>query len=140
MQINQVVVAGNLTRDPEVRFSSSGTAISNASIACNRKWKDKSSGEQKEEVAFLDVTAFGKQAESFGELRKGQNVVVTGRLKQDTWDDKKTGDKRSKIVIICESFPGLLARSDSAPAEDKPKARAEEPAAEANPDDDNVPF
>ncbi|HVK59494.1 MAG TPA: single-stranded DNA-binding protein, partial [Candidatus Kapabacteria bacterium] len=82
---NKVILAGNLTRDPELRYTPSGTAIAKFGLALNRKWKDSQSGEMREEVTFVDVDAFGKQAELIGQyMKKGQPILVEGRLKMDS--------------------------------------------------------
>src|SRR5512138_1837499 len=94
---NQVILVGNLTRDPELRYTPKGTAIAEFGLAINRTWKDES-GETKEEVTFVDINAFGRQAEVIGQyLKKGRPVLVEGRLKLDTWEDKQTNQKRSRL-------------------------------------------
>ena len=104
---NKVILAGNLTRDPELRYTPSGTAIAKFGLAVNRKWKDQS-GEMKEEVTFIDIDAFGKQAETIGNyLKKGRPILIEGRLKLDQWDDKQTQQKRSRLGVVLESFTFL---------------------------------
>ena len=99
MSFNQVTLMGNMTRDPEGKFATSGMAISSFTIAVNRKWKDK------EEVSFIDCTAFGKTAELIQKFfTKGKPILVSGRLKQDTWEDRNTGQKRSKLGVIVETM------------------------------------
>jgi single-strand DNA-binding protein len=132
--INKVIVAGHFTRDPEVRFTGKGTAIANFGVAVNRKWK--SGSEEKEEVAFLDCVAWAKQAETIGSsFKKGSPILIEGRLKTESWDDKQTSQKRSKNVIVVESFHfvGGGERRENTPA-----APAEKPA--GPPPDDDVPF
>ena len=103
---------GNLTRDPEVRYTSSGTAIAKLGIAVNRYWRNQE-GQQQEETTFVDVDAFGKQAETIGQyLKKGRPIMVEGRLKLDQWDDKQTGQKRSKMGVTLENFQFLDSRSE----------------------------
>ncbi len=93
---NKVILMGNLTRDPELRYTSKGMAIAKIGMAINRKWKNEA-GEMKEEVTFVDVDAFGRQAENIGQyFKKGRPIFIEGRLKLDQWDDKQTGQKRSK--------------------------------------------
>jgi single-strand DNA-binding protein len=112
--MNTVIITGNLTRDVETRFTPNGTAIGNVNIACNRKWKDPS-GELKEEVSFFGVVIFGKQAETVAQyFKKGSPIMVQGRLKQESWDDKKTGEKRSKTVIVMESFEFMSGKREGA--------------------------
>ncbi|HSA02373.1 MAG TPA: single-stranded DNA-binding protein, partial [Candidatus Paceibacterota bacterium] len=87
---NKVILAGNLTRDPELRYTPKGTAVVKLGLAINRRWRDEA-GQQKEEAVFVDVEAFGKTAETIGQyLKKGSPVLVEGRLRLDTWDDKQT--------------------------------------------------
>lgn len=100
LNINRVMLTGRLTRDPETKYLPSGMAVTNISIAVSRPFKDKS-GEWREEVAFIDIEAFGKLAERVAETtRKGQPVYVEGRLKQDTWE--RDGQKQSKIRISAD--------------------------------------
>lgn len=109
---NKVILIGNLTRDPELRYTPKGTAIARLGLAVNRSWRTET-GEQREEVSFLDIDAFGKQAEIIGEyLRKGSPLMVEGRLKMDSWDDKTTGQKRSRLLVVLESFQFLDSKSD----------------------------
>jgi len=109
---NKVILMGNLTRDPEVRYTSSGTAIAKLGIAVNRYWRNQE-GQQQEETTFVDVDAFGKQAETIGQyLKKGRPIMVEGRLKLDQWDDKQTGQKRSKLGVTLENFQFLDSRSE----------------------------
>lgn len=98
---------GNLTRDPELRYTPKGTAVAKLGLAVNRTWKTET-GETKEEVTFVDVDAFGRQAETIGQYcKKGRPLFIEGRLRLDTWDDKQTGQKRSKLGIVLESFQFL---------------------------------
>lgn len=113
---NKVILMGNLTRDPEVRYTPSGTAVSEVGLAVNRSWFDKQSNQRKEEVTFVDVTLWGRQAEVAGEyLSKGRGVLIEGRLQLDQWDDKETGQKRSKLRVVGESMTMLPGRGDGAP-------------------------
>lgn len=87
MTLNKLMLAGNLTRDPEVRFTPKGMPIAKFGLAINRKWKDATTGESKEDVTFVDVDAFGKTAEIIGQnFKKGSQIFIEGRLKLDTWD------------------------------------------------------
>src|SRR6478736_9803433 len=104
---NRVILAGNITRDPELRYTPKGTAVAKIGMAINRQWKDES-GQQKEEVTFVDVDAFGRQAEVISQyLKKGRPILVEGRLKLDQWDDKRTGQKRSRLGVVLENFQFL---------------------------------
>ena len=104
---NKVIMVGNLTRDLELRYAPSGTAIGNTGIATSRKFK-LGTGESREEVCFVDITFFGRTAEIANQyLRKGSKVLIEGRLKYDTWDDQN-GNRRSKHSITVESMQMLL--------------------------------
>ena len=110
---NKIIIAGNLTRDPEPRTTPNGSTIVNLGLASNRKYKTKD-GEQKEETLFVDIDAFGKTADVLAQYAsKGSQLLVEGRLKLDQWQDPKSGDNRSKIKIILENFQFLGGRSDS---------------------------
>lgn len=110
---NKVILMGNLTRDPEVRYTPSGTAVSEVGLAVNRTWFDKQSNQKREEVTFVDVTLWGRQAEVAGEyLGKGRGVLIEGRLQLDQWDDKETGQKRSKLRVVGENMTMLPGRGD----------------------------
>lgn len=101
---NKVILLGNLTRDPELRYTPKGTAIARIGLAVNRKYST-DTGETKEEVTFIDIDAWGKQAELISQyLRKGSPLFLEGRLKLDQWDDKNTGQKVSKLRVILETF------------------------------------
>lgn len=103
MNYNKVQIAGNLTRDPELRYTPKGTAIAKVGMAINRNWTTES-GERKEEVTFVDVDIFGRNAENVGQyMRKGSAMFVEGRLKLDSWDDKQTGQKKTRLGIVAES-------------------------------------
>lgn len=104
MNVNLVVVAGNLTRDPKVRYTAKGDALASLSIAINRRWKS-ADGQDKDETVFVDVQAWGKIAEVIGRhCTKGAGVLFQGRLKMDQWEDKQTGQKRSKLYVVAEAF------------------------------------
>ena len=145
---NKVILVGNLTRDPELRYTPKGMAIAKIGLAVNRNWRTEA-GEQKEEVTFVDVDAFGKQAETLGQyMRKGSPILIEGRLRLDQWDDKQTGQKRSKLGVVVEGFQFLGGgqRTEGAPAPgSRPARAATPPAADGEPDvppqeGDDVPF
>jgi len=101
---NKIILAGNLTRDIEIRYTQGGSAIGNTAIATTRKFKSQT-GEQKEEVLFVDLTFFGRTAEIANQyLRKGSKVLVDGRLKLDQWTDQQSGAKRSKHSVTVENL------------------------------------
>ena len=147
---NKVILAGNLTRDPELRYTPKGTAIARIGMAINRTWKSET-GENKEEVTFVDADAFGRTAEVIGQyLKKGRPILIEGRLKFDQWEDKNTKQKVSKLRVVVEGFQfldsgrgdggsgdGSRSRS-SAPAQNA-AAQPAEPEAPA-PEEDDVPF
>jgi len=145
---NKVILAGNLTRDPELRYTPKGTAIAKLGMAINRTWKNEA-GETKEEVTFVDVDAFGRTAEVIGQyMKKGRPILIEGRLKLDTWDDKQTNQKKSKLGVVAESFQFIDGnRPADASAGGSPRpARATTPPPEPNgeteppPVEDDVPF
>jgi single-strand DNA-binding protein len=150
--VNHVVLAGNLCRDVELRYLPNGTGIGQTSLALNRKWRAED-GSLKEDVSFIDLTIWGKSAETLAQYtQKGDPLLVEGRLKQDSWDDKQTGQKRSKVVVVVEKFSFLKTGGGGAgqdrparPATTKPEpAGASETGKTGNPyydnDDDQVPF
>jgi single-strand DNA-binding protein len=150
---NKVMLLGNLTRDPEVKYTPKGSAVADIGLAVNRTYTT-DGGEKREETTFVDVTMWGRQAEIAGEyLKKGRPLFVEGRLQLDTWDDKQTGQKRSKMRVVCENFQMLGSRDGggeggagsgggggggrSAAGGSRPAKSA--PAAE-EPSDDDIPF
>ncbi len=109
---NKVILIGNLTRDPEVRYSPQGTPIANFSLAINRKYK--AGDEQKEEVSYFDIVVFGRQAETSSQyLSKGSAVLIDGRLQQRRWEDKETGQKRSKVEVVAETVRFMPKKSQA---------------------------
>ena len=112
---NKVIVMGNLTRDPEMRVTPKGTAICQFGLAVSRSWKDES-GQTREETAFVDIEAWGKQGEIISKYcTKGRPLFVEGRLKFDQWEDKTSGQKRSKLKVVLENFQFIGGRGDGAP-------------------------
>jgi single-strand DNA-binding protein len=104
---NKVILVGNLTRDPELRYTPKGTAVAKIGLAVNRVWTSET-GEKKEEVTFVDVDMFGRTAENVAQyMRKGSPLLVEGRLRLDQWDDKQTGQKRSKLGVVAETVQFL---------------------------------
>lgn len=148
---NKVILVGNLTRDPEVRYTPKGMAIAKLGLAVNRTWRTET-GESKEEVTFVDIDAFGKQAETIAQyMRKGNPMLIEGRLRLDQWDDKQTGQKRSRLGVVLESFQFLGgarpegapegATRRAAPAAAASTAAAQPPAPDGPPpEEDDVPF
>jgi single-strand DNA-binding protein len=120
---NKVLLIGNLTRDPEVRYTTGGMAVTDIGLAVNRYWMDKGSNERKEETTFVDVTLWGRQAEIAGEyLAKGRPVLIEGRLHLDQWEDRESGQKRSKLKVVGESMQLLGSREGGAPPAGKAAA------------------
>jgi single-strand DNA-binding protein len=110
---NKVILLGNLTRDPQVRYTPGGTAVSEIGLAVNRTWFDQKTNSRREEVTFVDVTLWARQAEVAGEyLSKGRQVLIEGRLQLDTWEDKESGQKRSKLRVVCENMTMVGSRGD----------------------------
>ncbi len=110
---NRVILVGNLTRDPQVRYISNGKAVCEIGLAVSHQWFDKQSNTRKEETTFVDITLWGRTAEVAGEyLSKGRPVLIEGRLQLDQWQDKTTGDKRSKLRVVCDSMQMLGSRGD----------------------------
>jgi single-strand DNA-binding protein len=147
---NKVILLGNLTRDPEVRYTPKGTAVTELGMAINRVYTAEN-GEKREETTFVDVTLWGRTAEIAGEyLKKGRPVFIEGRLQLDTWDDKQSGQKRSKLKVVGEGLQLIGSRpgggggggdeeSSSAP---RSSSRSTPPpkAAPSESDDDEIPF
>ncbi|MES2995271.1 MAG: single-stranded DNA-binding protein [Verrucomicrobiota bacterium] len=105
--LNKVMLIGNLTRDPELRYTPKGTAVAEIGMAINRVWNNEQ-GQKQEETTFVDVTLWSRQAELAQQyLSKGRPVYIEGRLSLDTWDDKATGQKRSKLKVIAETMQFL---------------------------------
>lgn len=114
--VNKVILVGNLGKDPEVRYTSGGQAVANLRIATSRSWTDKQSGQRKEETEWHDVEVWGKQAEQCGEyLAKGRQVYVEGRLKTDKWQDKQSGQERSKVKVVADTVRFLGGRGAGGP-------------------------
>lgn len=153
--LNKVLLIGNLTRDPEVRYTPKGQAVCDISIAVNRKWRD-DQGNTNEEVTYVEIVVWGKTAENCGQyLRKGSSVCVEGRLQMESWEDKQTGQKRSKLKVVAEAVQFLSSpnreggqqqapRQQQSPRQQQPARRT---AADAMDDamrgqggDDDIPF
>lgn len=148
--VNKVIIVGNLGRDPEVKYSPDGTAICNISVATSRKWKDKGSGETKEETEWHRCVAYGKTAEVIGEyLAKGRSIYIEGRLKTRKWQDKDTGADRYATEIIIDQMQMLGGRDggdgregnngSGRAAQQRPAAQAPKRPTAADMDDD-IPF
>jgi single-strand DNA-binding protein len=133
---NKVILLGNLTRDPEVRYTPSGTAVASFAIAVNRKYKQ--GEETKDEVSYIDIVVFGKTAENCGQyLNKGDAILVEGRLQQRRWDDKDSGQKRSKVEVVAQLVNFMPKRSGQAGQSSK---QEHEPMPEPPVDEGEIPF
>jgi single-strand DNA-binding protein len=152
--LNKVLLMGNLTRDPEVRYTPKGTAVAELGIAVNRVYSGEN-GEKREEVTFVDVTVWGRTAENVGEyLKKGRPVFIEGRLQLDSWEDKQSGQKRNKLKVVADNVQflgsrggaggggaeegdeGLRSRAGSSPRSSAPPKNTPPP----EPADDEIPF
>ena len=144
--LNKVFLIGNLTRDPELRYTPSGMAVVSFGLATNRRWKGQD-GQDREDSTFVEVTAFGRQAEVISEyMSKGTPIFVEGRLKYDQWEDRDTGQKRSMLGVTVENFQFLGSPLGSGSGSSGGKRPQEKAAAGAAPDedfgptDDDIPF
>lgn len=147
--INKVILIGNLGRDPEIRYTPSGLAVANLTLATSEVWKDKQSGENQERTEWHRIVMYQRLAEIAGEyLRKGAKVFIEGRLRTNKWQDKTTGQDRYTTEIIADNMQMLDSKggggvSGDASAYEKPAAVAS-PAPEAAPGldnfDDDIPF
>lgn len=134
--VNKVILVGNLGRDPEVRYNPEGGAICNMSVATTSSWKDKATGEKREETEWHRVVLYNRLAEIAGEyLKKGRSVYLEGRLKTRKWQDKDTGADRYSTEVVADQMQMLGGRDegDSAPPERQPqRAAAQRPTSQRN--------
>ena len=132
---NRVILLGNLTRDPEVRYIPSGTAVASFGLAVNRRYKQGT--ETKDEVSYIDIVVFGKQAENCGQyINKGDAILVEGRLQQRRWETEE-GQKRNKLEVVAQSVNFMPKRSS---AGQTPSQGHPEPVPEAPVDEGEIPF
>ena len=153
LNLNRVMLAGNLTRDPQVRFFANERAVANFGIAINNRYKT-ADGQQKEETTFVDVEAWGRTAELVGQyLTKGRACYIEGRLRLDSWDDKKDGSKRSKLKVVADNVQFLDSNrggergpagdgesADAAPVDGAPAGPTRAAPAPSTSSDDEPPF
>lgn len=143
MNINLVIIGGNITRDPELRYLQSGTSVCDFGVAVNKKWTT-ADGEAREDVSFFDVTFFGKRGEAISQyLKKGSPILVEGELKQETWDDRETGKPRSKVKVMGQKFHFVGGKKDDGERSehrDQPAGRSTRGKAKSPIDDDDVPY
>lgn len=151
--LNKVMLIGNLTRDPEIKYTPKGTAVTDIGLAINRVYSTEA-GEKREDTTFIDVTLWGRTAEVVNQYcKKGSPLFVEGRLQLDTWEDKQSGQKRSKVRVVGEGIQLLGSKGsgggsqsshsdgeDEAPARQSPRPTTprQEPSAPA--EDDDIPF
>jgi len=134
---NKVLLMGNLTRDPELRYTPSGTAVTEFRLAVNRSFTDKD-GTKKDSTVFVDVTVWGRRAEVACEfLSKGRPVFIEGRLQYDTWE--KDGQKRSKLSVVAENFQFIGAPAGKKKGEEG-EQRPADSGADVNIEDEDIPF
>jgi len=144
MNVNKAIILGNLTRDPEARTLPSGRPVVSFSVATNRFWTDKNTGEKKKEVEFHNVVAFGRLAEIVHQfLFKGSMVYIEGRIRTRSWQDKKTNEKRQRTEIIAERLQLGPKRVEKGPAPEAPEVfetAAEETPASEEVNVEEIPF
>ena len=115
---NKVIVMGHLTRDPEVRFTQGGVAVCNVGLAVNERFKGQD-GEWQDRATFIDVTIFGKRGEAFAKFhKKGKPAFIEGKLRLDQWEDKQSGQKRSKLFVVGDNWEFVGGDGDAAPKDD----------------------
>ena len=145
MNINLCIIGGNITKDAELRYSQSGTAIANFAVAVNERWKDKE-GNQKEKATFINCKAFGKTAENIAlYFKKGSRFYGHGKIDVESWDDQRSGQKHYKTVVQIESFQFCERGERQEQAELPPRQRpaVNKPAEDPNwmsDDSDNIPY
>jgi single-strand DNA-binding protein len=141
--LNKVLLLGNVTRDPEVRYTPKGSAVCDLGVAVNRAYTT-DSGEKREEVTFVEVTLWGRTAEVASEyLKKGRPVFIEGRLQMDTWDDKQTGQKRTRLRVVAENMQLLGGRPSGGgepTGEGRQTSAPPKKSAPSEPDEDEIPF
>lgn len=149
--LNKVLLMGNLTRDPELKFLPSGTPVCELGLAINRRWNDQQTGEKKEQTCFVDLTAYGRQAETLNQyMKKGRPLFVEGRLDYAAWETPE-GQKRSKLRVVVENFQFIGGRDDAAGGGGAPagsstggrstgRPQASAPQEDAGMDADGIPF
>jgi single-strand DNA-binding protein len=150
--VNKVMLIGNVTRDPEVKFTAKGSAVTDIGLAINRNYTLES-GEKREEVTYIDVELWGRLAEIAGEYaKKGRPVFIEGRLRMDTWEDKASGQKRSRLKVVGENLqllggksggsggPSSDSESHDSPAPAARRPAPSRPAPTSSEPDDDIPF
>jgi single-strand DNA-binding protein len=147
---NKVMLIGNVTRDPEVKYTPKGSAVADLGLAINRTYQNQS-GEKVEEVTYLDVELWGRLAEIAGEYaKKGRPIFIEGRLRMDSWEDKQSGQKRNRLKVVGEglqllgSRPGTPGGSPGDFETEAPASKSSRPAftapSQTEAADDDIPF
>lgn len=125
---NRAVLIGHVTRDPEIKYVTSGQSITTGSVAVSKHWKDKSSGEKREQTSFIDFKIWGSRGEVFAQyVRKGHPIMLEGSLEQESWTEKESGAKRSKLVVNVTDFQFLKSGNSSQESSGDAEPDAEEP-------------
>lgn len=142
MNLNQVTIGGTLTRDPELRYTAKGTAVCELGIAINETWND-ANGSKQERTTFVDVTFWGRTGEVIHQyFQKGGQILICGKLTLDTWEDKQSGQKRSKLKVTGQSFE-FCNKNFAGDGQERQQRRQEAPTTRDVPQDDyedNIPF
>lgn len=133
MPDNSVTLVGNLTRDPELRFTPSGAAVATFGMAVNRRWQDRGSGEWQEQTSFFDVKCWSQMAENVSEsLTRGSRVLVSGRLEQRSWETEQ-GDRRSKVEVVADEVAPSLRWATASVAKNERREGSSGPSDESRP-------
>ncbi len=145
MNLNQVTIGGTLTRDPELRYTAKGTAVCELGIAINETWND-ANGSKQERTTFVDATFWGRTGEVIQQyFQKGGQILICGKLTLDTWEDKQSGQRRSKLKVTGQSFEfcNKNVAGDVQERQERPQRRQEAPRTRDVPqddDEDDIPF
>lgn len=142
MDFNKVIIVGNLTRDPELRTMPNGTSVCNVAIASNRAWISKESGEKQTEVEYHNIVIFSKMGENVAKyMKKGSKMLVEGRLKTQSWEDKQTKTKKYRTEVIAEKISfGSNANNNNYTSQPAPKDDVSQPDPEEEISVEDIPF
>ncbi len=138
--LNKVMIIGRLTRDVELKYTPKGTAVTELSVATSRKTKQE--GEEPREITtFVDVTVWGRQAEVVSQYRsKGSEIFIEGRLEIESWEDKTTGAKRTKLKVVCENLQLIGGKNQGAPQRTQSQATPAYTSQPKTQQQDGIPF
>lgn len=138
MSINKTIISGNLTREPEVKSTASGSCVMKFGVAVNDRAKNQQTGQWEDRPNYIGCTMFGARAESVSRfLHKGAKVAIEGKLRWSQWDDRKTGEKRSKVEVIVDEIEFMSSRNEGYQAE---RTEAHAPVQKASIYDEDIPF